>query len=496
MSPRTIAFAGRYILPLALTFACYLQSLPAEAQNGVDYVVVINVDALHAEAVAALGPQRAPNLWRFRTEGAYTDNARTDYNSTVTTPNHTTIFTGRRVYPPDGHLWGENTADPLSRAPSIHHPHSFTPQKRQYAYVASVFDVVHDHGLHTALYHQKHRLDLHTQSYNDTYGAPDLIGEDNGRNKIDSAVKNFNPTLVTQWIAAMRANPFHFTYIHFAEADNAGHRHTWSLDPNSDYLAAVMRIDGYVGAIFELIESDPRFAGKTVLLLTADHGGDLGGTAHNTITDIDNYRIPFYAWGPGIPTGGDLYQMNPQYTDPGVGRPDNSDPDNQPIRHGDVTNLVLALLDLPPIPGSHLNADQSLRIMSAETSPCGMPNYDPNREAAVFIWADCATGLWHIRGTAGGAKSRYIGQLNSSAAFSGIRAVSIENNDVFDTSNPNSILFDFIIWSSWHDGFDFRFPQNAQVCFQLESGGAVLVGSSKTSLVPPFSLPGLGACGQ
>jgi len=218
MSPRTIAFAGRYILPLALTFACYLQSLPAEAQNGVDYVVVINVDALHAEAVAALGPQRAPNLWRFRT---------------------------------------------VSRASSIHHPHSFTPQKRQYAYVASVFDVVHDHGLHTALYHQKHRLDLHTQSYNDTYGAPDLIGEDNGRNKIDSAVKNFNPTLVTQWIAAMRANPFHFTYIHFAEADNAGHRHTWSLDPNSDYLAAVMRIDGYVGAIFELIESDPRFAGKT-----------------------------------------------------------------------------------------------------------------------------------------------------------------------------------------------------------------------------------------
>jgi len=379
---------------VALLVAAALVCGTAAHAMPVEYVVEISVDALHAGAVLAHGPGGAPNFWRLRTEGAFTDNARTDYDSTVTTPNHTTILTSRPIYGSDGHLWGENSGNPLSQAPSVHHPHTFAPAKSTYEYVHSVFDVVHDNGLRTSLYYGKPRLDLHKESYT-TYGRLDPVNGPDGQSKIDSSLwmnDAGTPTLINTWLAEMSSNPFHYSFIHFSKTDTVGHASTWDITPGSAYMNVVQEVDGYLGQIFNLVETDPRFAGKTAILLTTDHGGQLGTTGHSTVTNIDNYRIPFYVWGPGVTAGGDLYQMNPQYTDPGAGRPDYSDPNNQPIRNGDMANLALYLLGLPPIPGSTMNADQAMAVVG--TQP-------PSRPYGDAVLADSPIAYWRLNETSG-----------------------------------------------------------------------------------------------
>ena len=70
--------------------------------------------------------------------------------------------------------------------------------------------------------------------------------------------------------------------------------------------------------------------------------------------------MPFLVWGGDVPAGRDLYSLNPGRRDPGSTRPEYSGA--QPIRNGDVANVVTAVLGLEAVPGSEFNRDQSLRV--------------------------------------------------------------------------------------------------------------------------------------
>ena len=298
----------------------------------------------------------APNFKRFQDEGAWTNNARTDYTHTITLPNHTSMLTGRPVSQPAGlpnttHHGYTDNGDPLSTWTLHNQGNVNVPYK------ASTFDVAHDAGLSTALYASKNKFVIYDQSYNATTGAAHA----NGNDKIDAfANPEVTATMQSQLLADLAANHFNYTFIHYADTDDVGHGSGWGTPAWNN---ALITIDGYLGQVFALIESDAILAGRTAIVLSADHGGT--GTGHSTATAATNYTIPFFVWGTGVGHG-DLYAFNSDTrTNPGTLRPDYV-VSGQPIRNGDGGNLALQLLGLGPIPGSLVNAAQNLRVAIPE----------------------------------------------------------------------------------------------------------------------------------
>jgi hypothetical protein len=314
----------------------------ARAGDARSYVIHVSVDGLRGGAIAKIGPRSLPHLYRLMIEGAFTDDARNDYDITVTLPNHTCELTGRPVLGPDGHGVGFNSDDGRTLE-SVHG-----------SYVAGVFDVAHDHGLATGMYASKSKFALFDRSWNEKNGAPDTTGVDNGRDKIDVYVYQANTSaLIDSFVARMTASPQRYAFIHLADPDAIGHSDGWD---SAHYLQSIARIDTLVGRIFDLIDRDARFANATYLVVTADHGGN--GIEHDNAADPLDYTVPFYVWGPGVPAGADLYRLNPSTrANPGNGRPPYS-ASPPPIRNGEAANLSLDLLGLPAVPGSVLDAAQ------------------------------------------------------------------------------------------------------------------------------------------
>jgi len=337
----------------------------------IDYVIHISVDGLRPDAITTLGSGEVPNFYRLRTEGAFTDNARTDVDHTSTLPNHTSQLTGRGVGGGSGHSYTGNST-PSSAT---------TLETNKGSYVSSVFDVAHDNGLATGLYASKEKFILFDQSYGASTGGLDMTGpDDNGRDKIDSYLYDSDTgSLVTSYLGAMTSAPFNYSLLHLRDPDSAGHSAHWDLTSGSTYLDSIVAIDGLLGGIFDTITTDTTLNGKTAIVLTADHGGRLGTGNHDPATDSENYTVPFYVWGPGVAAGADLYTLNLfGRTDPGTTQPAYTDPD-QPIRNGDAGNLALDLLGLGPIPGSTINAMQDLSV-----APIPLPAALPMMLGALF----------------------------------------------------------------------------------------------------------------
>lgn len=295
-------------------------------------VLAVSVDALNPQAMTRLGRAELPHLWRLVDEGAATLNARAQYELTKTLPNHTSMLTGRRINArKGGHGVTWNTDRPGT-----------TVQRAAGHGVASVYTVVHASGGTTAFFGTKAKFSLFERSWPAGIDRMVLHEEQDLR-----AVRAVRADL----LARHRA----FTFLHLGVADRTGHAHGF-MSPA--YLDAVRRVDALVGKLLAAIDAHEEL-GDLIIVLTADHGGV--GPSHYQVAELGDMRVPFLAWGPGVEQG-DLYAMNPSYENPGRTRPDLAG--RQPVRNGDVANLVTDLLGLGPVPGSRFDATQQLRVLA------------------------------------------------------------------------------------------------------------------------------------
>lgn len=324
----------------------------------IERVVHISVDGLNVAMLQSLldeSPDEMPGFSRLIGEGAYTFNARTDYDYTTTVPNHTSMLTGRPVVQPDGQPNTVHHGVTDNSPASLDTIHSIGNQNLDY--IPSVFDVVHDRGLGTAFFASKTRLAAFiARSYDAQHGAMDLIGADDGRDKTDIYFNHEGDSddAVTKYLEAMDAVPREYSFVHIVDPDYAGHASDWESD---EYREAVKAVDERVDRILNYVTTDSDFTDRTAVIVTTDHGG--AGETHTDPEDPGSYTIPTFLWGPGIPAGVDFYSILANRGDPADARLDYNAP-MQPLRNGDTGNLALALLGLPPVPGSSLIPELSL----------------------------------------------------------------------------------------------------------------------------------------
>lgn len=338
---------------VAVLVGLFVYSDPLPARNetragsptpDVERVLHISIDGLRSDHVTA---GLMPQLTQLRAEGASTLNARNDPEYTNTLPNHTSQVTGRPVEGPDGH--GVDYNSDTGR----------TVHDEANTYIASVYDVVHDHGLTTAAYVGKDKFLVHDRSWNGQNGATDATGSDDGRDKIDIFVEDSPDDAVEIFLNDLaEQNDLAYAFFHIRLPDGAGHGSDWG---SSEYVDSVEESDDILGALMGAIRANPSWNTSTAVIVTADHGGPTGEDSHHDHEVAANYTIPFVVWAPWALAGSDLYDLNPlDRQDPGGEQLDLSG--RQPVRGHEVGNLALDLLGLPAIPGSVFNDEFDLAI--------------------------------------------------------------------------------------------------------------------------------------
>jgi len=326
-----------------------------------DHVIVISVDGLRSDALLALTPRQAPALHRLMA-GSSTLNARTDPDYTSTLPNHTAMLTGRPTSGERGHGWTDNDDPPPGE--NLH--------TRKGEHVAGAFDVAAAHGVRTGLVANKSKFILYARSWGEADEDEPRPAESGSRPTLEHYSRSKTIEGVCDGALAFLAGHAperSLLFVHLSHTDAVGHDRGWDMTEGSPYLTSVRETDAQIARLLDAARTIEGLAGRTAVILTADHGGGAPFKSHLRAHMWINYIIPFFVWTGDDAPHADLYELNAATRrDPGLSRPD-ADADPPPIRNGDAANLALRLLGLPPVPGSVFGADRPLRVAAPAERP-------------------------------------------------------------------------------------------------------------------------------
>lgn len=315
---------------------------PAHASEG-RMVLVISVDGLNRQVFREMGPRELPHIWRLVKHGAATRNARTEPEMTVTLPNHVGMVTGRRIDASrGGHgvTWNSNRI-----GMTVHDSAGET--------VHSMFNNVRGAGGTTAVFATKKKFSIFNRSW------PAAVQKNVIRDGHDGNV-------TWQMRRHLRREFPTLTFLHLGLPDRAGHRFGW-MSPGHE--RAVRRTNDLIGAILRTRANSPRLRRELAIVFTADHGGIPGTSKHYGKRRLTNNQVPFAVYARYAAGGSDLYARSTDYQRPHRNcrcQEQDLPPQRlaQPVRNGDVANVAMDVLGLPPVRGSLWGADRDLNWQS------------------------------------------------------------------------------------------------------------------------------------
>ena len=234
-------------------------------------MVVIGCDGFGA---VGFTPDNTPVLHSLMREGAYTLHAR-GVMPTSSSPNWASMIMGAG---PEQHGVTSNEweTNRFEISPTVHGMAGFFPtifgtlrQQRPSARIA----VIHDWDGFGRLVEPQ---------------APNIL--ENHKGSTNTAKRAIEVIL--------QAKPT-FLFVHFDDVDHAGHTFGWK---SPEYFQAVAQVDGLIGDILTALK-EAGIRDKTVVLMTADHGGK--GKSHGGPT-MEELQIPWIIAGPGIRRGHEI----------------------------------------------------------------------------------------------------------------------------------------------------------------------------------------------
>ncbi|HVE40454.1 MAG TPA: alkaline phosphatase family protein [Planctomycetota bacterium] len=278
-----------------------LLSAPPPGNPRADRIIVISIDGLRPDAIEKAD---AAVLKMLIGRGAYCPKAET-VRPSITLPSHTAMLTGLD-YERHGIVWNNY------RSGYIVHP--------------TVFSVLHQTGRKSAMFFSKDKFHFLAnpncvswiygppvpekipprEDYNDPEQLQQML-----KLEEEASKKPLPPArpgeLLTRadllgraFAESWPAQKWPLTFVHFREADEAGHRKGW-MGP--EYIEGVQAIDKALGSIVAAIEKNGGFE-RTAIIISADHGGS--GRGHYRWTEPDrseNVTIPWICVAPGVPAG-------------------------------------------------------------------------------------------------------------------------------------------------------------------------------------------------
>jgi arylsulfatase A-like enzyme len=255
------ATPGATPTPTAEVVSTPTAATPTPETQKLTGVLIVSIDGLRPDALQSAD---TPNLDQLIERGSVSWTAQTVLPS-VTLPSTASMLSGSS---PDVHGVRWNVYD----------------LQRGYVALPTLFSVVHDAGLSTALVVGKAKLEhIAVPGTVDTYAY--VIGS-------DADIAGFAAE-------QLRQAPPDLLVVHLPGVDSAGHAHGWVTSPQ---IASVTVADEAVGLLLTTLEDIGQLE-STLIIVTADHGGI--GQSHGG-SEPESMTIPWIIAGPGVREGHEL----------------------------------------------------------------------------------------------------------------------------------------------------------------------------------------------
>ena len=278
-----LALAGALLAAFVVARRAVAPARPAGRPN----VVLITLDTVRADHVGCYGAPGAstPGLDALAASGVRFETAVA--HAPLTAPSHASILTGRT---PLGHGMRDNGAYVLPEG------------------VRSVAEDFRDAGFKTAAFisgfplTRRFGLDRGFETYDDHLPR----GSDPRRTAYVERTADRTTDAALHWFDTVsRSTPF-FLWVHYFDAHAPYEPPAeFAARTSSAYAGEIAFVDFELARLIQRIDGAPG-AGRTLILVIADHGeslGEHGEDTHGIFLYDSTLRVPFIFAGPGVPAG-------------------------------------------------------------------------------------------------------------------------------------------------------------------------------------------------